>query len=199
MILLSNRAMLYILIFIVLFFLLIDLTTLFFRGPNFDVVFYNSDVFFDYSEVATITTVSGLKFKSNKKKDDYLKVYKDTSRQTFEKYFSEVSKEINKNIQVVDVKYSWKDREDILEITESVTLKGLVSSKEENGTKVYTVGMGRIKMNAVGNANLKLHIPQGSIVLSVEPTPTVQNGDFLLWSNEDIIFFPEVSFKRSED
>ncbi|MFN6991830.1 MAG: DUF4897 domain-containing protein, partial [Fervidobacterium sp.] len=127
----NNKTMLYILIFIVLFFLVIDFITLFTRGPNFDVVFYESIISTNYSTNATITTTSGLKFKNEKKKTEYLQIYKDTSKQTFEKYFSEISKEIGKDISVIEVKSYIKERDGILEITESVVLKGLVEINQE--------------------------------------------------------------------
>lgn len=191
---LNNKNMIYLLIFVVVFFLLIDIIALMTRSPNFDVVFYDSDIYSDYSDTATITTVSGLKFKSDKKKNEYIKTYQETSKQTFEKYFSEISKEIGKSISVIDVKFNWKEREGILEITEQVTLKGLVSQKED----LYTIDMGKIKMNAVNNSNVKVHIPSDAILEHVEPTPTTQRENLIVWADKDIVYFPKIIYKRRE-
>lgn len=186
--------MIYLLIFVVIFFLLIDIITLMTRGPNFDVVFYDSDIYSDYSDTATITTVSGLRFKTDKKKNEYIKTYQETSKQTFEKYFSEISKEIGKSISVVDVKFDWKEREGILEITEQVTLKGLVEEKENS----YTIDMGKIKMNSVNNSNVKVHIPLDAVLEHVEPTPTTQKENLIVWTDKDILYFPKIIYKRGE-
>jgi len=191
---LNNKTMIYLLIFVVVFFLLIDIITLMTRGPNFDVVFYDSDIYSDYSDTATITTVSGLKFKNDKKKNEYIKTYQQTSKQTFEKYFSEISKEIGKSISVVDVKFDWKEREGILEITEQVTLKGLVEEKENS----YTIDMGKIKMNSVSNSNVKVHIPLDAVLEHVEPTPTTQKENLIVWTDKDILYFPKIIYKRGE-
>lgn len=190
----NNKTMIYLLIFVVIFFLLIDIITLMTRGPNFDVVFYDSDIYSDYSDTATITTVSGLRFKTDKKKNEYIKTYQETSKQTFEKYFSEISKEIGKSISVVDVKFDWKEREGILEITEQVTLKGLVEEKENS----YTIDMGKIKMNSVNNSNVKVHIPLDAVLEHVEPTPTTQKENLIVWTDKDILYFPKIIYKRGE-
>jgi len=52
----GNKTMIYLLVFIVLFFLITDVITLMFRGSNFTVEYYNSDVLVGYTDVATITT-----------------------------------------------------------------------------------------------------------------------------------------------
>lgn len=196
--LLPNRTVLYVLIFVVLFFLAVDIITLLMRGPNFDVVYYDSDIFSDYSKIATITTVSGLKFKSEKKESEYINTYKETSKETFEKYFSQVSKEIGKDIKVLDVDFSWRKREGILEITEKVTLSGLVQNQIMDGKEIYILDMGKVKMNAIGNANLKVHLPGDAVLITVEPTPTTQSANFVVWSGNDILYFPEIKYKRGE-
>ncbi|HOJ93858.1 MAG TPA: DUF4897 domain-containing protein [Fervidobacterium nodosum] len=196
--LLPNRTVLYVLIFVVLFFLAVDIITLLMRGPNFDVVYYDSDIFSDYSKIATITTVSGLKFKSEKKESEYINTYKETSKETFEKYFSQVSKEIGKDIKVLDVDFSWRKREGILEITEKVTLSGLVQNQIMDGKEIYILDMGKVKMNAIGNANLKVHLPGDAVIITVEPTPTTQSANFVVWSGNDILYFPEIKYKRGE-
>lgn len=190
----NNKTMIYILIFVVIFFLIIDIVTLMMRKPNFNVVFYDSDIYSDYSDTATITTVSGLKFNNEKKKNEYIKTYQETSKETFEKYFSEISKEIGKTISVVDVKFDWKEREGILEITEQVTLKGLVQEKEGS----YIIDMGRIKMNPVDNSNLKVHMPSDAMLEYVEPTPTTQNKNIIIWTSKGIQYFPKIMYKRGE-
>ncbi|KAF2961992.1 hypothetical protein AS161_07535 [Fervidobacterium sp. 2310opik-2] len=195
---LPNRTVLYVLIFVVLFFLTVDIITLLMRGPNFDVVYYDSDIFSDYSKIATITTVSGLKFKSEKKESEYINTYKETSKETFEKYFSQVSKEIGKDIKVLDVDFSWRKREGILEITEKVTLSGLVQNEIIGGKEIYILDMGKVKMNAIGNANLKVHLPDDAVLITVEPTPTTQSMNFVVWSGNDILYFPEIKYKRGE-
>ena len=196
--LLPNRTVLYVLIFVVLFFLAVDIITLLMRGPNFDVVYYDSDIFSDYSKIATITTVSGLKFKSEKKESEYINTYKETSKETFEKYFSQVSKEIGKDIKVLDVDFSWRKREGILEITEKVTFSGLVQNQIMDGKEIYILDMGKVKMNAIGNANLKVHLPGDAVIITVEPTPTTQSANFVVWSGNDILYFPEIKYKRGE-
>lgn len=168
------------------------------RGPNFDVVYYDSDIFSDYSKTATITTVSGLKFKSEKKESEYINTYKETSKQTFEKYFSQVSNEIGKDIKVIDVDFSWRKREGILEITEKVTLSGLVQNQIMDGKEIYILDMGKVKMNTIGNANLKVHLPGDAAIITVEPTPTTQSKNFVVWSGNDILYFPVIKYKRGE-
>lgn len=64
----NSKSALYILIFVVVFFLIVDIVTLFMRGQNFTIEYYDSDIYVDYSSVATITTTSGLLFKTEKKK-----------------------------------------------------------------------------------------------------------------------------------
>ena len=73
----SNKTMIYLLIFVVVVFLVIDMVTLMMNRSNFTVQYYDTDIYTDYSETATITTVSGLVFKDQKKEDDYLKTYNE--------------------------------------------------------------------------------------------------------------------------
>lgn len=186
--------MVYILIFVVVFFLLVDIVTLMTRRPNFEVVFYDSDVYAGYSDMATITTISGLRFKNENKKNEYIKTYQETSKQTFERYFSQISKEIGRSISVIDISFRWREREGILEITEQVTLKGLVEQK--NG--IYTISMGNIQMNPVNNSNLRFRIPTDAVLEHIEPTPTSHNKNLIIWSGKDIQYFPKVSYKRGE-
>lgn len=197
----NNRTLLYILIFVVLFFLAIDLIALFTRTPNFQVVFYDTNILADYSSIVTITTTSGLRFKNEKKKEEYLRVYKDTSRQTFERYFSEVSKEIGKNISVVDVKSSWKERDGILEITESVTLNGLVEIElfDDNGLSYYKLDMGKVKINPIENSNMKVVLPIDAVVEHIEPTPTLYVKNSIIWKSASLTYFPKIIYKRGEN
>jgi phosphoenolpyruvate carboxylase len=188
----ANKTMIYLLVLIVLFFLITDVITLMFRGPNFTVEYYNSDVLVGYTDVATITTVSGLKFKSEKKKEEYLTTYEQTSLETFKKYFSEVSKDIGKKIEVLDFKSNIKNNASILEITETVVLKGIVQPKND----AYIFDMGQIRMNSVANSTFKVHLPEDVRIESVEPTPTKNLGTLILWSGEDIKTFPRIVYKR---
>lgn len=64
----SNKTMIYLLIFVVVVFLVIDMVTLMMNRSNFTVQYYDTDIYTDYSEIATITTVSGLVFKNEKKR-----------------------------------------------------------------------------------------------------------------------------------
>jgi len=64
----SNKTMIYLLIFVVVVFLVIDMVTLMMNRSNFTVQYYDTDIYTDYSETATITTVSGLVFKDQKRK-----------------------------------------------------------------------------------------------------------------------------------
>jgi len=188
----GNKTMIYLLVLIVLFFLITDVITLMFRGPNFTVEYYNSDVLVGYTDVATITTVSGLKFKSEKKKEEYLTTYEQTSLETFKKYFSEISKDIGKKIEVLDFKSNIKNNVSILEITETVVLKGIVQPKNDT----YIFDMGQIRMNSVANSTFKVHLPEDVRIESVEPTPTKNLGTLILWSGEDIKTFPRIVYKR---
>jgi len=190
---LNNKSMIYILVLIVVFFLLVDVLTLFFGGPNFTVEYYDSDIHVSYSSTATITTVSGLKFKNEKKKNEYIESYKKTSLETFKKYFSEVSKEVGKEIEVIDFKSNMRERDGIMEVTEIVTLKGLVQESDS----IFVLDMGQIQMNSVANSNLKVHLPDGAKVESIEPTPTKNLGTLIIWSGKDIKTFPRIKFKRS--
>lgn len=189
----GNKTMIYLLVLIVLFFLITDILTLMFRSPNFTVEYYNSDIIAGYEDNATITTVSGLKFKSDKKKEEYIKTYKQTSLDTFKKYFSEVSDEIGKKIEVIDFKSTMDDNESILEITETVVLSGIVQKSDSS----YILDMGQIRMNSVANSTLKVHLPEDAEIETVEPTPTKNLGTLLVWSGEDIKTFPKVVYKSS--
>jgi len=133
-----------------------------------------------------------LKFKSEKKKEEYITTYNQTSLDTFRKYFSEVSKDIGKNIEVLDFKSNIKNNGNILEITETVVLKGIVQS--ENDT--YILDMGQIRMNSVANSTFKVHLPEDARVESIEPTPTKNLGTLIIWSGEDIKTFPRIGYKR---
>ncbi|MGC9796042.1 DUF4897 domain-containing protein [Fervidobacterium riparium] len=188
----NGKLALYILIFVVVFFLIVDVVTLFMRGQNFTIEYYDSDIYLGYSPVATITTTSGLLFKTEKKKSEYIEAYKQTSAETFKKYFSEISKEIGKTIDVVDFKSQVNHKDDLLEIVEVVTLRGLV--KENNSA--YVLDMGNITMNQLQNSNLKVHLPEGAVLESVEPTPTKVLNSLILWKGQDIKFFPKIVFKR---
>lgn len=188
----NNKSMVYILIFIVIFFLFIDFLTLFFRNPNFTVEYYNSDIYVSYGPEATITTISGLRFKNEKKKAEYVETYKRTSLETFKKYFSEVSKEIGKEISVVDFKSHMEERNGIMEVTESVTLKGLVQQVDSN----YILDMGQIQMNSVENASLKVNLPEDAKIETIEPTPTKIIGTMIVWSGSSIKTFPRIKFRR---
>jgi len=188
----SNKTMIYLLIFVVVVFLVIDMVTLMMNRSNFTVQYYDTDIYTDYSETATITTVSGLVFKDQKKEDDYLKTYNETSVQTFEKYFTEISKEIGKTIKVLDVDMKTQKRDSVLEITETVTLGGLVT---KDGDK-FNLGMGDIQLNSVAQSNVRVHLPADAVIESTDPTPTKVVSNMVTWSGKDIARFPNIAFKR---
>ena len=189
----SNKTMIYLLIFVVVVFLVIDMVTLMMSRSNFTVQYYDTDIYTDYSETATITTVSGLVFKDQKKEDDYLKTYNETSVQTFEKYFTEISKEIGKTIKVLDVDMKTQKRDSVLEITETVTLGGLVTKDGDT----FNLSMGDIQLNSVAQSNVRVHLPADAVIESTDPTPTKVVSNMVTWSGKDIARFPNIKFKRS--
>ncbi|HOQ39643.1 MAG TPA: DUF4897 domain-containing protein [Fervidobacterium sp.] len=189
----SNKTMIYLLIFVVVVFLVIDMVTLMMNRSNFTVQYYDTDIYTDYSEAATITTVSGLVFKNEKKETDYLNAYEETSVQTFEKYFSGISKEIGKDISVVNIDMKTNKRDNVLEITETVTLNGLVT---KNDDEVFNLSMGKIQLNSIAQSNIRVHLPVDADIESIEPTPTKITSNMITWSGKDIANFPNINFKR---
>lgn len=190
----SGRNLFYVLIGVLVFFLVVDFISIFFVRRNFDVAYYNTEISVEYGGSVTIKTVSGLTFSDQSKKERYVEAYKENTRETFEKYFSQISKDIGKVVKVVGVSSNVEDRGDVLEITETVTLDGLVAV--EDGT--YRLGMGRVKLTNVGNSSLSVRLPPGAIVGTVEPTPTKVLQNVILWTKGDIRYFPEVVFRRGE-
>ncbi len=182
----------YILIFIIIFFMLFDLWITFTRGKNFEVEFYVSEIDVGYSSETTITTTTGLVFRKEKDKQNYLSKYLETSKSTFDKYFEQLSKDIGKEVKVISFKNSYIERQGILELTEQLTLSNICSEQEG----IFTLDMGKIKLNTAYNSVLKIYLPKDSNLLTVEPTPTTITGNIIIWEKNDILYFPKITFER---
>lgn len=192
----NNRTLFYVLIFVLVFFLLIDFVSLFFVKRNFSIEYYNTEIVLDFSDVATMTTFSGLRFKDVRKRDDFLKNYNQNSRKTFEDYFSTISKEIGKTVSVVDVESTVTSRDTLLEITERVTLSGLVRKRSDGK---FEAGLGKIKLSNLANSQLKVRIPREAKLETVDPTPTSVNRNVLIWEESDILYFPDIVFGKGAE
>ncbi|ODN31348.1 DUF4897 domain-containing protein [Fervidobacterium thailandense] len=192
----NNRTLFYVLIFVLVFFLLIDFVSLFFVKRNFSIEYYNTEIVMDFSDVATMTTFSGLRFKDVKKRDDFLKNYNQNSRKTFEDYFSTISKEIGKTVRVVDVESTVTSRDTLLEITERVTLSGLVHKRSDGK---FQAGLGKMKLSNLANSQLKVRIPREAKLEFVDPTPTSVNRNVLIWEESDMLYFPDIVFGKGAE
>ncbi len=183
----------YILMFVIIFFMLFDLWITFTRGKNFEVEYYVSEIEVDYSTETTITTTTGLVFRKERDKQDYLSKYLETSKNTFDKYFEQISKDIGKDVRVIDFRNSYKERQGVLELTEQITLSNICS---DDGQGVFTLDMGRLKLNTAYNSVLKVYLPKDSVLITVEPTATKITGNTIVWEKDDIIYFPRITFER---
>lgn len=191
----NNKTLFYILIFVLVFFLLIDFVSLFFVRRNFSIEYYTTDVMVGFSEIATITTFSGLRFKDVKKREEFMRSYGANSKKTFEEYFSKISRDIGREVNVLNVESTATSRDTLLEITETVTLSGLVK-KYPNGK--FEAGLGKIRLSNIGNSQLRVRIPREAELELADPTPTRVNRNVLVWEGSDILYFPNVVYKKGE-
>lgn len=86
-------------------------------------------------------------------------------------------------------------RDTLLEITETVTLSGLVR-KYPNGK--FEAGLGKIRLSNIGNSQLRVKIPREAELELADPTPTRVNRNVLVWEGLDILYFPNVVYKKGE-
>uniref|UniRef100_A0A7C4GKX6 DUF4897 domain-containing protein n=1 Tax=Fervidobacterium thailandense TaxID=1008305 RepID=A0A7C4GKX6_9BACT len=191
----NNKALFYVLIFVLVFFLLIDFVSLFFVRRNFSFEYYTTDVIVGFSEIATITTFGGLRFKDVKKREEFMRSYGANSKKNFEEYFSKISRDIGREVNVLNVESTATSRDTLLEITETVTLSGLVR-KYPNGK--FEAGLGKIRLSNIGNSQLRVKIPREAELELADPTPTRVNRNVLVWEGLDILYFPNVVYKKGE-
>lgn len=191
----SNKTLFYVLIFVLVFFLLIDFVSLFFVRRNFSIEYYTTDVMVGFSEIATITTFSGLRFKDVKKREEFMRSYGANSKKTFEEYFSKISRDIGREVNVLNVESTATSRDTLLEITETVTLSGLVR-KYPNGK--FEAGLGKVRLSNIGNSQLRVRIPREAELELADPTPTSVSRNVLVWEGSDILYFPNVVYKKGE-
>lgn len=190
----QNKTFIYILVFIVVIFLIIDLLTVFNRKPKFDITFYQTTIELDFSDTATLTTTAGLLFKNEKDMYEYKESYTNASSETFLKYFEQISKEIGKTITVLNYENNARERGGILEIEETAVLKNLVSISNDK----YTLSMGELQINPNSNSIFTVILPDTSYLISANPTPTKIEENQITWSGEKLGKFPTVIYRRAQ-
>ncbi len=189
-----NRNLFYMMLFITLAFLVMDLVMVFTRKPPFEVVYYRARMEYDYTGDATFTTVAGLYFKKESAKEKYIQAYKEGGLKTFKEYFKDVSKRLGREIVPVSFDSTMTERPGILEIKERAFLKG-AAVVDENG--IVDTSMGNLMLNTTGDSEVRVVIPEDATTLSVYPTPTEILKNEIVWKNVgNGMRFPEVRFKR---
>lgn len=189
---LSSRTI-YILLIIMVVFMLVEFLFFFLGGRTpFEIVYYRSTIEYDYSGNATFTTSAKLYFKDEKKKEEYKTNYASASKEELNKYFSQISKEVGREIVPLDYNVKVEDTGGMLEVTETTFLKGAAQIKDE----ALDTGMGSLTMNVAGETEIVVKLPEDATVISVTPTPAEQENNTLIWRPDSPMVFPRLIFKR---
>jgi len=189
---LSSKTI-YILLVIMVVFMLVEFLFFFLGGrAPFEIVYYKSTMEYDYSGNATFTTNAKLYFKDEKKKEEYKANYASASKEGLNEYFSQVSKEVGREIIPLDYEVSVSDSGGMLEVTETTLLKG---AAQLNGD-VLDTSMGSLTLNVPGETEIVMKLPEDATVISIFPTPTERENNVLIWRPKEPMRFPSVIFKR---
>ncbi|AIY87797.1 MAG: Uncharacterized protein XD64_1103 [Thermotoga sp. 47_83] len=189
---LSSRTI-YILLIIMVVFMLVEFLFFFLGGrAPFEIVYYRSTMEYDYSGNATFTTSAKLYFKDEKKKEEYKINYASASKEELNKYFSQISKEVGREIVPLDYNVRVEDTGGMLEVTETTLLRGAAQVKGD----VLDTSMGSLTMNVAGETEIVVKLPEDAAVISVTPTPSERENNTLIWRPDSSMVFPKVIFKR---
>jgi len=176
-----GKNIFYLIIFVMIAFLVIDLFFIFARRAPFEIVYYRTNMEYDYDGNATFTTVAGLFFKDPRKRESY--------RET---YFKKVGEEVGRDIIPVSFDSTVMVRSGILEISETAFLKNVAIKKDG----AIDTSMGSLTLNIVGDSEVSLKIPEGATIVSIDPTPTSIVGKTIKWRPKGPMLFPRVIFKK---
>ena len=187
-----GKNIFYLIIFVMIAFLVIDLFFIFARRAPFEIVYYRTNMEYDYDGNATFTTVAGLFFKDPRKRESYRETYLKNSKETFQEYFKKVGEEVGRDIIPVSFDSTVMVRSGILEISETAFLKNVAIKKDG----AIDTSMGSLTLNIVGDSEVSLKIPEGATIVSIDPTPTSIVGKTIKWRPKGPMLFPRVIFKK---
>ncbi|PLV59513.1 DUF4897 domain-containing protein [Thermotoga sp. KOL6] len=183
----------YILLIIMVVFMLVEFLFFFLGGRTpFEIVYYKSTMEYDYSGNATFTTNAKLYFKDEKKKEEYKANYASASKEGLNEYFSQISKEVGREIVPLDYRVNVNDSGGILEVTETTFLKGAARLKGDT----LDTSMGSLTLNVAGETEIVLKLPEDATVVSVTPTPVEWRDNTMIWKPREPMMFPKVIFRK---
>ena len=187
-----GKNIFFLIIFVMIAFLVIDLFLIFAKRAPFEIVYYRTSMEYDYDGNATFTTIAGLFFKDPRKQETYKENYLRNSKETFQEYFKRVGEEIGREIIPISFDSTITVRSGILEISETAFLKNVAINKDG----VVDTSMGSLTLNIAGDSEVSLKIPRDATIVSIEPTPTSIVGKTIKWKPNGPMLFPRVIFKK---
>ncbi|MCS7174250.1 DUF4897 domain-containing protein [Pseudothermotoga sp.] len=190
----NQRTLLYLLIVFVLFFTVMQLIGVFLQRPAFEVVYYRSKMEYDYSGNAIFTTTAGLFFKDRAKQQQYVQNYNQGSLEQFKQYFTEISKRVGRQIEVISMESTITERAGIVEVLEKAILSNVALVMND----VIDTNLKDISINAVSDSEIVVVVPEDAVLLSVEPTPAKTVGNHIYWKPTGSMNFPRVVFRKGD-
>lgn len=191
-----STKFIYLILVVMLVFMVVEFlfVTIGRRAP-FEIVYYRSNLEYDYDGNATFTTVVGLYFKDERKREEYKNAYLEASKEGLGKYFQDISKQVGREIVPYDYTVKMEEKSGVLEVTEKTFLKGAAEVKDG----VVDTGMGNLTIGMSGETEIVVKIPEDAVLISAVPTPTVLEGNVLVWRPKESIPFPKVTFRKGSE
>lgn len=191
----NQRTLLYLLIAFILFFTVMQLIGVFLQRPAFEVVYYRSRMEYDYSGNAVFATTAGLFFKDKAKQQQYMQSYNQGSIEQFKQYFTEISKRVGRQIEVISMESTVTERAGVLEVFERAVLANAALVVNN----VIDTSLKDLSINAVSDSEIVVIIPEDAVLISAEPTPVRTVGNQIYWKPTGSMNFPRVVFKKGEE